>query len=84
MAYVMGDPPQDQSIESLWAYLNEELLKLQQCAEEAGTQHEFVVYNTAPAKVYDGLTVRADGTNWNPGSGAGVYCYYGGSWKHLG
>lgn len=30
------------------------------------------------------MVVYADGTNWNPGSGAGIYAYYGGSWKFLG
>lgn len=28
--------------------------------------------------------VFADGTTWNPGAGAGVYAYYGGSWNKLG
>jgi hypothetical protein len=28
-----------------------------------------------PAKVYDGMLARADGTNWNPGSGKGLYYY---------
>lgn len=37
-----------------------------------------------PAKRFDGLTVLADGTTWNPGAGAGVYCYYGGAWNRLG
>lgn len=37
-----------------------------------------------PKKLFEGLTVLADGTAWNPGSGAGVYTYYAGSWKKLG
>lgn len=37
-----------------------------------------------PKRVYEGLTVLADGTTWNPGSGAGVYTWYAGSWKKLG
>lgn len=41
-------------------------------------------WNAAPARPVTGLTVLADGTNWNPGSGAGVYTYYGGSWNKLG
>ena len=84
MGYVMGDPPQDQSIEALWQYVVDEYRKLQECSQEVSTQLELFEYNTVPDKVYDGLIVRADGTNWNPGSGAGVYCYYGGSWNYLG
>jgi len=37
-----------------------------------------------PSKPRDGLTVRADGTNWNPGDGAGVYCFYNATWNKLG
>ena len=39
----------------------------------------------APPKKYsDGMVVLADGTAWNPGSGAGVYCYRAGAWRFLG
>lgn len=37
-----------------------------------------------PKKFREGLTVLADGTQWNPGAGQGVYTYYAGSWKKLG
>lgn len=37
-----------------------------------------------PKKYADGTIVLADGTNWNPGSGAGVYCYRAGAWRFLG
>ena len=30
------------------------------------------------------LIVFADGTNWDPGSGAGIYAYYNGAWNKLG
>jgi len=36
-----------------------------------------------PAKPELGMMVLADGTNWNPGSGAGVYYYNGSSWTKL-
>jgi hypothetical protein len=40
--------------------------------------------NVAPEKPFQGMVKYADGTNWNPGSGEGVYGYYDGSWKKLG
>ena len=40
--------------------------------------------NAAPAVLVDGMVVKADGVNWNPGAGAGVYCYYGAAWNRLG
>jgi hypothetical protein len=44
----------------------------------------FTKLNAAPAKLFDGLTAFADGTNWNPGAGQGVYTYYAGAWNKLG
>jgi hypothetical protein len=36
-----------------------------------------------PAKPRTGMLVYADGTNWNPGSGAGVYVFTGTAWSKL-
>ena len=38
----------------------------------------------APAKPRAGMIRYADGTSWNPGSGAGIYAYHSGSWNKLG
>lgn len=40
--------------------------------------------HTPPAKLREFLIVAADGTDWNPGSGKGVYAYYSGAWNKLG
>jgi len=37
-----------------------------------------------PVKVRDGLIVIADGVDWDPGSGVGIYYYYNGGWRFLG
>ena len=39
--------------------------------------------NVAPEKPRDGDIRYADGTNWNPGGGIGIYAYIGGSWTKL-
>ena len=36
-----------------------------------------------PTRYSDGMVVYADGTNWNPGSGAGFYGREGGAWVKL-
>lgn len=36
-----------------------------------------------PDRLVDGLVAYADGTDWNPGSGEGLYAYYGGGWNKL-
>lgn len=55
-------------------------------------EQEFALFNfvrfkelhEVPAKLFDGLTVFADGTDWNPGSGQGIYTYYNVAWHKLG
>lgn len=37
----------------------------------------------APSKPRAGMLVSADGTDWNPGAGAGIYEYRGGAWQKL-
>lgn len=37
-----------------------------------------------PDRIFEGMIVKADGTTWNPGSGAGIYLYRGGAWRFLG
>lgn len=44
----------------------------------------FTELNVAPTKPRTGDVVLADGTNWNPGAGAGFYGYHGGAWSKLG
>jgi hypothetical protein len=40
--------------------------------------------NVAPARPVEGQTVKADGVNWNPGAGGGVYQWRGGAWVFVG
>jgi hypothetical protein len=41
------------------------------------------VLHAAPTNARDGMLVQADGTDWNPGGGAGVYARVSGSWVKL-
>ncbi len=36
--------------------------------------------SVAPAKPVEGQLVRVDGDGWDPGDGAGFYCYHDGRW----
>ena len=40
-------------------------------------------WNAEPDKLYNGLIAYADGTNWNPGTGRGIYAYQNGAWVKL-
>ena len=42
------------------------------------------VLHVEPTRPRNGMVVLADGTDWNPGSGAGFYGRSGGTWTFLG
>lgn len=76
-------PVSNNSPEDLRAWLLEEFRRISASyfvADEVRLQQLTV----APAKPRDGMIVLADGTEWNPGSGGGIYAYYAGSWSKLG
>lgn len=41
------------------------------------------VLGVEPAKPRDGMIAFADGSEWDPGSGRGLYSYEGGAWVKL-
>ena len=69
--------------EEILAYLLRELEKIE-VSFSLSLPKEIEFLNVAPVKTYEGLTVGADGTNWNPGAGKGVYTYYSAAWNKLG
>ena len=82
MGYEYKQPPSDPK--SLPLYIGNELYAVAQALSQPVDSVTYVPQAVAPAKVRDGLTVYANGTNWNPGSGAGMYTYRAGSWRFLG
>jgi len=40
--------------------------------------------SSAPSNPEQGVVAMADGVNWDPGSGSGLYLYDGGAWQYLG
>lgn len=42
------------------------------------------LFTAAPINPEEGEIVRADGTEWDPGSGGGFYGYHNGNWVFLG
>ena len=61
-----------------------ELNKIAQAMETANERLSLEMLHKAPVKYRDGTIVLADGTNWNPGAGAGYYGYHSGTWNKLG
>lgn len=66
------------------AFLRLEFRSIQKAAQRADPFSELEELHSEPERLRTGLIALADGTDWNPGSGAGVYAYYGGAWNKLG
>ncbi len=82
MAYRLGVPSGTEPAQIL-ELLRAELSKIEQNL----ALFDNIILKTLteePKNLKPGLTVLADGTAWNPGSGAGVYTYYGSAWHKLG
>lgn len=65
-------------------YLQEELRRI--AAQLQAFEVPYIILvpqNVAPAKLQEGMVANADGTNWNPGAGAGLYEYVGAAWNKL-
>lgn len=71
-------------IQELHLYLAQELNQISLAFQRVANGELLETLHNEPAKPRDGLFALADGTDWNPGSGAGAYCYYAGAWHFLG
>lgn len=63
---------------------DEELYRLAQALSAPQPFIQLATTYAPPAKPQEGMIMQADGTRWNPGSGAGFYGYIGGAWHFLG
>lgn len=63
-------------------YIYEELQRIAS-AMRSPSFLEFETLNTEPLRPTEGMMAKADGTNWNPGAGAGFYGYVSGAWVKL-
>ena len=79
----VSEPLDDSSLQNLRASVEREFIRLQSSYELSIARNvEFL--DVEPPRRREGMIRGADGTNWNPGSGKGIYAYYSGSWHFLG
>lgn len=82
MRYKKGDLPS--SINGLLAFLDNELRKIEQAQRTTQPNYVLDTLHAPPLKTIEGMIALADGADWNPGSGGGVYCFRAGAWRFLG
>ena len=75
--------PQD--LPALKRYVEEELRQIALAFKHLDSETMTLVeLHTAPTKPQEGICAYADGTDWNPGSGSGLYQYRAGAWVKVG
>lgn len=84
MAYRPSNNPIPSDPKALSEWIRSEFLAVSRAHADRSDGVHLNVMNKAPNKPRDGMIVEADGVNFNPGSGAGLYIRRGGVWKHLG
>lgn len=81
--YVPVQPAAINSFEDMLEFVVRENNKIA-IALASSLPNELPELHAAPSKVRNFMIVAADGTDWNPGSGQGVYAYYAAAWHFLG
>jgi len=82
-AEYVPESTQPTTMEEMVAWVEREHRKIQQ-AISAGKAQRIEFLTDEPEKRFDGLMVGADGLNWNPGQGKGVYVWFDTAWKFMG
>lgn len=81
--FAANTPPQG-DLENLRSFVAQEFQRLALILEANQVEAmQLVERHSAPVKPREGLLVFADGTNWNPGTGRGVYVYSSSVWVKL-
>ncbi len=86
MRYKTTPPPINvHNLEGILAWIYQELSEIEVTLDNLESSRiNLVVQHSEPERPREGDIVRADGTDWNPGSGEGVYEYTsGGAWSKL-
>lgn len=82
MAYSIKEPANLETIEDVVSWAIFEMRQINGQFDDT-ISLELRLRGTIPKKPREGMIVAADGTNWNPGGGKGVYAYLGTAWVKL-
>ena len=84
--YVASVPPEslvmDDNLRELVRWMKNELDLISRAI--SSLEYQYPPMNSPPERYSIGFIAYADGTNWNPGSGEGLYVYKSSGWALLG
>ena len=72
----------ESTVEALSKYVQDELEAISRDQQET-TALDLRTVHREPSRPREGMIVSADGTDWDPGMGAGAYVYTNGAWEYL-
>lgn len=78
--YIPENPP---SPEKLPDYVYQEFLRISAILVQMMEGRMLTPRAAAPGKPREGMMACADGVNWDPGAGAGIYEFKSGNWSKL-
>lgn len=84
MTFEARQVPATTSVAELAAFVGIEFRRLQQSLATEQDYAHLRTLHAAPTRPREGMLAVADGTDWDPGAGAGLYIYRSGSWVRLG
>ena len=76
-------PTQPGVRQDLATYVYDELLRISHVLDLIEEGRILPVRYAAPTRPAEGMLAVADGTQWNPGGGKGLYEYKSGNWSKL-
>lgn len=81
--YIPDFPDLITEVRDLLSFIHQEHQKISQAI--AGTlPSELPELHAEPSRLRNFMIVAADGTDWDPGAGQGIYTYYAAAWHKLG
>ena len=82
MSYQLS-PTSASTVNDLRGWVSNELIRVGLSISTESQTTTIPVITSAPAKPQIGQVVFADGTNWNPNNGRGLYYYDTGGWVKI-
>ena len=82
MPYIPDSAPQAPTLDELRQWMEEELERMARVLNET-LAVDLRPINAEPTRPRDGMIIYADGTNFDPGAGEGVYAREAGAWVKL-
>ncbi len=81
--YSPKQPPGTEVLKDLADWAIDEFREVEKGFQDLD-QIRLIKTHVEPSKKRDGDIVYADGSDWDPGAGEGIYQYYGGTWNKMG